>query len=333
MEAFPAESADHTPTLAEDPALGLDPRAKFGILLAVLLALFLGALDQTIVGTALPTHRHPARRQRLLHLGGHDLPAHVHDHRPVLRQAVRPVRSQADADDRHRDLPDRLGAVRPVARTWPSSSCSAASRASAPARCSRSRSRSSATCSRRQERGKYQGLFGAVFGIAFLIGPALGGFLTDNCRLALDLLRQHPDRARQPLRDLARSCRRSSAPDASRNLDFLGGGVFTVAIGALLVGLTNKQTSDWATPQVGGCIAVGLVLIAALRARRVAGEGADRPAGPVPRPDVLGLDRLDVLRELRVLRRRSSSCRAGSRSSGARAPRSPATRHSRCWSA
>ena len=30
------------------------------------------------------------------------------------------------------------------------------------------------------ERGKYQGLFGAVFGIAFLVGPALGGFLTDH---------------------------------------------------------------------------------------------------------------------------------------------------------
>ena len=31
-----------------------------------------------------------------------------------------------------------------------------------------------------QERGKYQGLFGAVFGIAFILGPLVGGFLTEQ---------------------------------------------------------------------------------------------------------------------------------------------------------
>src|SRR5947208_15891402 len=39
---------------AEDPALGLSRRAKFEILVAVLLGLFLSALDQTIVGPILP---------------------------------------------------------------------------------------------------------------------------------------------------------------------------------------------------------------------------------------------------------------------------------------
>src|SRR5215813_8650393 len=54
MEAFPVEGGDYTPSLAEDPALGLSHRAKLEILFAVLLGLFLGALDQTVVGTALP---------------------------------------------------------------------------------------------------------------------------------------------------------------------------------------------------------------------------------------------------------------------------------------
>ena len=55
MESFPAENGGLTPTLEDDPALGLPQRAKMEILFAVLLGLFLGALDQTIVGPALPT--------------------------------------------------------------------------------------------------------------------------------------------------------------------------------------------------------------------------------------------------------------------------------------
>src|SRR4029077_12350059 len=53
MESFPA-AGGQAPSVAEDPALGLSPRAKLEILGAVLLGLLLGALDQTIVGVALP---------------------------------------------------------------------------------------------------------------------------------------------------------------------------------------------------------------------------------------------------------------------------------------
>ena len=55
MESLPTEYSERTPTLEEDPALGLPHRAKMEILFAVMLGLFLGALDQTIVGPALPT--------------------------------------------------------------------------------------------------------------------------------------------------------------------------------------------------------------------------------------------------------------------------------------
>src|SRR5262249_33667377 len=54
MESMPAQS-DFVPNLVDDPALGLPFRAKMEILFAVMLGLFLGALDQTIVGPALPT--------------------------------------------------------------------------------------------------------------------------------------------------------------------------------------------------------------------------------------------------------------------------------------
>ena len=49
------DDEDYVPTLEEDPALGLSHREKMEILFAVMLGLFLGALDQTIVGPALPT--------------------------------------------------------------------------------------------------------------------------------------------------------------------------------------------------------------------------------------------------------------------------------------
>ena len=54
MERIPNGSNGRIPSLEDDPALGLSHRAKMEILFAVMLALFLGALDQTIVGTALP---------------------------------------------------------------------------------------------------------------------------------------------------------------------------------------------------------------------------------------------------------------------------------------
>ena len=79
MEDTYIEEAE-TPTVSEDPALGLPRRQKMEILFAVLLGLFLGALDQTIVGPALPTIVERPQRQRLLHLGRHDLPADEHDH-------------------------------------------------------------------------------------------------------------------------------------------------------------------------------------------------------------------------------------------------------------
>ena len=49
-------SADAAASAAPDQVAGLNlsPRAKLEILLAILLALFLFALDQTVVGVALP---------------------------------------------------------------------------------------------------------------------------------------------------------------------------------------------------------------------------------------------------------------------------------------
>ena len=55
------------------------------------------------------------------------------------------------------------------------------------------------------QRAKWTGVLMSVFGVATIIGPLLGGWITDNSRLALDLLRQRAGRHRRPrLRGLSR---------------------------------------------------------------------------------------------------------------------------------
>ena len=80
----------------------LPHRVRLEILGVVLLGIFLAALDQTIVGTALPVDRHRPQGQRRLHLGLHRLPADRHGQRPDLRKAVRPLRPAPDLHDRRR---------------------------------------------------------------------------------------------------------------------------------------------------------------------------------------------------------------------------------------
>ena len=48
-------------------------------------------------------------------------------------------------------------------------------------------------------------------------------------------------------------------PRATTNFDILGGAIFTIAIAFLLIGLTNKQFGDWTEPTVGGFILAGIV--------------------------------------------------------------------------
>jgi EmrB/QacA subfamily drug resistance transporter len=109
------------------------------------------------------------------------------------------------------------------------------------------------------ERGKYQGLFGAVFGPASIVGPLLGGFLTEQISWHWIFYVNIPIGI-AALIVIGRLLPTVKRPDASRNLDFLGGAVFTVAVGSFLVGLTNKAGSEWDTFEVGGLILIGLAL-------------------------------------------------------------------------
>src|SRR6187401_3801945 len=178
MEAFPTDAV-RGPTLEEDPALGLSHREKLEILFAVMLGLFLGALDQTIVGPALPTI--------VTQLSGNDyyvwavtiylltstisVPfwgklSDIYGRKPIFMIGIVIFLVGSALSGLSQNMAMLIlfrgiqgigaGSLFPVALAVIGDLFSP------------------------QERGKYQGLFGAVFGIAFIVGPLIGGWLTEN---------------------------------------------------------------------------------------------------------------------------------------------------------
>ena len=179
MEAFPTDDEEYVPTLEEDPALGLSHREKMEILFAVMLGLFLGALDQTIVGPALPTI--------VTQLSGNDyyvwaitiylltstisVPfwgklSDLYGRKPIFMIGIVIFLIGSALSGLSQNMGMLIlfrgiqgigaGSLFPVALAVIGDLFTP------------------------QERGKYQGLFGAVFGIAFVAGPLIGGCLTEN---------------------------------------------------------------------------------------------------------------------------------------------------------
>ena len=110
-----------------------------------------------------------------------------------------------------------------------------------------------------EERAKYAALFGAVFGISSVLGPILGGTITDNFGWPWIFLINVPLglislvicwRLLPPVKH----------PEGGRNIDYVGAALFAAAIGPILLGLTNKSSHDWTDPYVGGLILAGLVI-------------------------------------------------------------------------
>jgi EmrB/QacA subfamily drug resistance transporter len=239
-------------------ALDLPHRAKMEILFAILLGLFLGALDQTIVAVALPTIVTDLGGQSLLtwtitiYLLASTITvpfygklSDLYGRKPLLMIGITIFLIGSALSGLSQNMTQLIifrgiqglgaGALFPI-------SLAVIGDLFDP-----------------RERGKYQGLFGAVFGVAAILGPLLGGFLTENFSWHLIFFINIPI-GFVALAVIGRLLPTVKRPDASHNFDYLGGAVFTVAVAAFLVGLTNKQTSDWGTFDVGGLILIGLAL-------------------------------------------------------------------------
>lgn len=133
------------------------------------------------------------------------------------------------------------------------------------------------------ERAKWQSLFGVVYGFASLVGPTLGGWLTDHGPLVGTLVTEST-RWRWifylnvpigiialvalliylPVNISARS-NDYTGWAAIRRIDFLGAVLSAAATICLLLGLTwgSNATYDWNSPQVIGILVVAVILFAA----------------------------------------------------------------------
>ena len=260
MESLPpvTEAAEGRVAPVADHTIHVDHRARMEILFAIMLGLFLSALDQTIVGTAMP--------RILTDLAGINLYTWVVTIYLLTSTISGPIYGKlSDQFGRKRLLMFGIsvfligsflsglsqsmeqliifrgiqglgaGALFPISLAVIGDLFSP------------------------QERGKYQGLFGAVFGIAALIGPALGGFLTDTISWHWVFFVNLPIGV-VALFIIWRLLPAHTESGVTRTIDYLGAAVFTAALVPILIGLTNWQTSTLTDPWVGGLILGGLIV-------------------------------------------------------------------------
>ncbi len=243
----------------------LSQRTRLAIMGAVMLGLFLSALDQTVVGTALPTI--------VTDLGGNSVYVWVvtaylltstvtvpmwgklsdlFGRRPILLIGIVLFLAGSALSGLSQNMTELIafrglqgigaGSLFPVALAVIGDIFSP------------------------RERGRYQGLFGAVFGLSFLVGPFLGGFITDNISWHWVFYVNVPIGI-VALAVIGTILPNHRAEGPRPKIDYLGTLIFTAAVIPLLIGLTEKglttasgQAVGWMTWQVGGLLGLSVVL-------------------------------------------------------------------------
>ena len=112
------------------------------------------------------------------------------------------------------------------------------------------------------ERARIQGLFGAVFGLSSIVGPVVGGFLTDNLgwrwvfyvNLPVGLLGVLVVAAFLPFVRTAASW---------RDIDFVGSAALAAGLIPVLVALSVAKDQGWTSFEVLGLLGFGLTMLVA----------------------------------------------------------------------
>jgi EmrB/QacA subfamily drug resistance transporter len=119
------------------------------------------------------------------------------------------------------------------------------------------------------ERGRWQGLLGAVFGLSSIIGPMLGGWLTDHASWRWNFF------INIPVGIVAFAGVASLLPHIEpgrkgRSIDYAGAVLLSVSLVALLLGLIGGGAKGWTSPDILallGAALVGLLLFGLVERR------------------------------------------------------------------
>jgi len=127
-----------------------------------------------------------------------------------------------------------------------------------------------------RERGKWTGLFGAVFGISSIAGPLIGGFLTTNASWRWIFY------VNVPLGLVAFGVLAVTLPGKRKrvehSIDYVGTALLAAALSALVLATTLGGTSyDWNSPFI---IAMGVIAVVGIAAFVAAERRAKEPILP-----------------------------------------------------
>jgi len=113
-----------------------------------------------------------------------------------------------------------------------------------------------------ETRSRIQGIFGGIFGIASVVGPTIGGYLTDNVGWRWVFYVNVPVGLAAILVVLF-AMPRVEHRASWRDIDFLGAGALTAGLAPLLVAFSITRDHAWGSPEVLGLLGVGVVMLAA----------------------------------------------------------------------
>jgi EmrB/QacA subfamily drug resistance transporter len=112
-----------------------------------------------------------------------------------------------------------------------------------------------------RDRGRWQGLIGAVFAAASILGPAVGGFIVDNASWRWVFLVNLPVGGLALVVISITMPRR--APQTAHTIDWLGAGLLAAGVASLLMGLVwGGKDYPWTSGHVIGALVLAAALLA-----------------------------------------------------------------------